>query len=379
MKSSIILIVISGLCFQGCKTATRLGDLGDLLIPAHPNSYKIKEEEIVFIHIHQPPPTSPPCGNAPAVETTAVPSSLAVAAGTFLLDQAQKYIAEELRNEAKKYQQQYSGKYRGGFAEGTHYLAMLRLIPDKPKSKEKPPTTSKNDNNQNVEKKELHIKEKKQDKPLLTIVSDQSIRKKLNENTLNDIIIALNGIIDGDNFEVATNEVATKTKTKPEPEYTLASAVVFEISITKNKNDPKITVGYVDCKGVYFAKAKAKVVGWSGKQPWTWLGGILLKTGDLVTVDVHAKVKGLTDKGAAAVLDENFSGTKFKLGEPTSKSFDRVGDWVLFGNVASGECVPLTFEFRATESDPSNVQQYLKRAGDQVEKSTLLKDLLPNS
>lgn len=301
----VIAITLVGL-LTGCQTTTRFGDI---LIPAHPDSYKAKDDKIVFMVKEVPPQAG----------FAALP--LALGAAQWLADQAQKKIADELRNEAKKYTQQYSGKFRRGFAPGTYHVAMLRLIPGKPSF-------------------------------------DDAATNRLGDTGLAPII--KDAEQDGKNRG-----------------FSVASAVMFELQINSDKGEKGTNNwGYLDLKEVYLSKAKAKVVGLSA-WPWHWLGALILKTGYVVQLDVHARVKGITEKGVLALVDEDFpeNGQKLKLGKPVIASSDNLGDWMLMGGM--GSIVPLTFDIRVTERDPSNVQKLLQDSADKVEKSSFLKDLVP--
>jgi hypothetical protein len=302
---SIFLAVTTAVAFSACQTTTRLGDL---LIPAHPNSNKAKDEKVEF----QVERIAGGGSDFRSGDFDITGAGLSVA--KWLADQAQKKVAEELRNEAKKYTQQYSGKLRQAFGPGTYRIAMFRLVPGKSTA---------------------------------SVPSGGSLSKM-----------------------IETKESVRATSAEP---MMVASAVLFELSV---QSAGKYAFGYLDLREVYLSKAKAKIVGLSA-WPWHWLGGILLQTGDLVKMEVHAKVKGLTDKGPTVIIDEDFpgGGQKMKLGKPGIKTNENEGDWLLFGKF--GNSVPLTLDVRVTESDPSNVQKVLKDAGDKVEKSSFLQDLIP--
>lgn len=298
-RIQLIIALVCASFLSSCQTTTRFGDW---LIPPHPNSYKAKDEKVVFVV--QEIGDKNTRGGDPA----AFSAQFGVIAAKWLLDQAQKKVAEEMRNEAKKYTQQYSGRLRREFTRGVYHIAMLRLVPGKPSSIESPQGS-------------------------LTAIIEEKQRTE---------------------------------------SITVASAVLLELSVTGEN-----PYGYLDLKEVYLSKAKAKVVGLSG-WPWHWLGAVVLKTGDLVKMDVHVKVKGISEKGTIVVVDDDFpaGGHKMKLGKPSIKMIENEGDWLPFGKM--GGKIPLTIDIRVTETDPSNVQKVLTDAADKVETSTALKDMIPN-
>lgn len=294
---------------SACQTTTRLGDI---FIPAHPASNKAQEEK-VEIEIQK----------RSGDQAFAI-GALVLPAAKWLADEAQKKIAEEIRNEAKKYTQQYAGKFRDKLEIGIHDVVMYRLIPG-------------------------------------------TDRMGPQENSLSTL-----------HTWIQKREDKAQADTKKP--MIVASAIRFELMIG-SESDGKQAFGYMDIKEIYLSHAKAKVVGLSA-WPWHWIGGILLKTGDLVKFEVHAKVKGWTDKGPMVVIDEDFpaGGQKLRLGSPLTEASKNVGDWILFGQVVSisgKKFVPLTLELRVTETDPSNVQKLLNEGAEKVEKSSDLKDLLP--
>lgn len=291
---SKLYIIGLAISLTACQTTTRFGDI---VIPAHPNSYKAKDEK-VKVTVEKIADVKPLREEKKDQEGEKSLSSLGLIAAKWLAGEAQKKVAEEIRNEAKKYTQQYSGKYRGSLAPGIYEVVMQRMIPE--------------------------------------------------QRTL---------------AGVDTSSMIT------------ASAVKFHLTIENSASAATATVAALDLKEIHLNKAKAKVVGISG-WPWQWLGTLLLKTGDVVKVEVHATVRGLTEKGFAIMLDTDFpaGGQKMKLKGAVIEQGDTLGDWMLLGK--NGSKVPLSIEIRVTESDPSNVQKTLNDNADKVEKSTFLQDLV---
>jgi len=355
-KKLIIATLLLQILLLGCQTTTRFGDI---LVPAHPDS-EIKEgEKIKFILIKKYISK-----DKDKEEDEKVKNKLNLDFATitmFLADQAKNLIAKEMRNEAKKYLQQYSGKFRYEFKDlnysssAKYYLYMIRLV--------------KNENiHENFEKVLKNIIDEK------TVFNSNEKQEKNNEDNNEDNILIGKDII---------NE-----------KMIIASAYKFEISFKiPDPSDQSLsgnllipTYGYIDLKKIYMSKAKAKVVGWKRKlnfKAWTWkplkwLSALFLKTDDKLKVDVHVKVKGLDINGPKVIIDSSFpdNGHEFKLGTTKIKSHENLGDWLLFKSFISSNTtvnIPLTFDIRITERDPSNVQKILIDTAEKVKNSSFKK------
>lgn len=300
-KSTLSLLAIT-LLFTGCGTTTRLGQI---LIPAHPQSSARDGEEIRIV-IDPPEPTGKlTMKKASGIHSEAFGSSAALA---WLADQAIGQVAEEMRNEAKNYTQQYTGKLRCALVENTYSITMYRLI-------DKPPGTAAFD----------------------------STEFKLDD-------------------EITTMLACGKKK--------VASAYRFELKFIKGPDDNQ-RFGYLDLKEVYFRDAKAKIVGWNHR-PWQFLGALLLKTGDKVAIDINVKMRGFGKDGACTILDTGYpsNGLTAPLSSKPVRldSFkEGMGDWFVTGASIIENRTPFSMDIRVTERDPSNVQKILENGAKTVE------------
>lgn len=167
-----------------------------------------------------------------------------------------------------------------------------------------------------------------------------------------------------------------------ESEERLASSYTFEMKV--HKANGKKSLCSIDLTEVTFKKSKAKIVSFNKTNPFSYVGALLLKTGDKVNVEIRVKLNGVSDKGAATFIDSAYpsGGLQFSLGKEKGdikkgKQLGSLGDWFLMGRTEADE-TPMSIEITITESDPSNVQKILEDSSSKVNKDSIL-NLLPSS
>lgn len=321
--------LLSLMLLPACSTATRLGQL----IPKHPNSELVKGEVAVAGYIRTKKFENNSLGadlKAPS-DAAALGAGASAAAAAFIAGVAIDAVKKELDREAEKYEKQYTARTALTVEElgsrGT--LLYIRCTDAMPRGSTREIAITK-------------------------AIEGLSLQPGDDKTTLHSL--------------VPENKV---------PQMVLA------VNLTSNNS--ATTVYKAGNAKLWVAGVGAKVVGFNGKQPWTYLGGLLLKTGNEAEIDIGMTVKALhlkNLKNDKATWESSWvqvepsativRGVKVKLGQPAVYSAGpKTGSWLPVPSVATGEA-PLGFvevSFNITEKDPSNVKQHIKEAADEIEEN----------
>lgn len=345
--------LLSLLLLPACSTATRLGQL----IPKHPNSELVKGEvtaagylQIIAIKKREavkPKENEPKLGpdGQPIPGGPASAGAAAAFAAELVIDAAK----QELEREAEKYERQFSARtlltVREMGEEG--YLYLVRST-DRPK-----------------------------------VRMTQAAR---HPSSVSEIIHALHAATTSHDHKLsiekeqeAVKELSSLIPGNKVPQMVLAIRLTREQGIGASiyrAHQPKLWVAGVG----------AKVVGFNQIQPWTWLGALLLKTGNEAVVEVQMTAKALqlegvsepkrTYKGSWVQVEPSstiVSGAKVDLTKPGTvyAAGPKAGSWLPIPSIITeqGEQGYVDLTFTVVEKDPSNVKQRLKKVSEEVEKN----------
>lgn len=331
-----MLLGTSLLCLlltPACSTSTRLG----YLIPKHPKSELVKGEVAVAGYVQITSFSQRGLGTALKSTNLKAAAGAETAALAFVAGLAIDAVKRELDREAEKYEKQYTARTAVTLQElgEQGYLVYARCT-------EK--GTKDPDINEWVEANALKLC------PELTNKSSkEKFKNQLKEMLPND----------------KTPQMVLVVRVKSER----SAATVYKAS------NPKL----------WAAGVGAKVVSFNGKQPWSWLTGLLFKTGSQAEVDIAMNVRALQMKNLAndkATWESSWAqvepsspivrGVKVKLNEPAIYSAGaKAGSWLPIPSVP-GSTTPLGFievTFQVTEKDPSNVKQHIKEASEKIEEN----------
>ncbi len=321
------IALLTLLLAPACSTSTRLG----YLIPKHPQSELVKGEVAVagYVKIRELP--SPPAPKNDEVRATVQGAAVAFIAGLAI-----DAVKRELDREAEKYEKQYTARTAMTVHElgQEGYLIYARCTE---RGRNEPDAGGWIAANA---------------ESLCPDLSSQAQRVKF------------------------ASQLARLLPADKTPQMVLAVRVesgAVAPTVYKASN-PKLWAAGVGAKIVSF-----------GKEPWGWLGGVLLKTGSQAEVDIAMTVRALQMKNlnnANASWEAGWTqvepsspivrGVKVKLKEPAVYSAGaKSGSWLPVPSVPGKEMHIGFMEvtFQVTEKDPSNVKQHIKDLSDQIEEN----------
>lgn len=327
------IVLLTLLLAPACSTSTRLG----YLIPKHPKSELVKGEVAVAGYVQITPFGQSGIGTAFRSGSEKLATGAEGAVVAFVAGLAIDAVKRELDREAEKYEKQYTARTAVTLEElgQLGYLIYARC-------------TEKGKNDPDIKtwiKSNAHS--------LCPDLKHESSKTRFEKQ--------LEALLPEDKTPQMVLAVRVKSET--------SAATVYKAS------NPKL----------WAAGVGAKIVSFNGKQPWGWLGGLLLKTGSQAEVDIAMNVRALQMKNLTndkATWESSWAqvepsspivrGVKVKLKDPAVYSAGpKSGSWLPIPSVSGGNA-PLGFmevTFQVTEKDPSNVKQHIKEASEQIEKN----------
>lgn len=324
-KTLVGTALLALLITPACSTSTRIGQL----IPKHPKSELVKGEVALagYAQVTRFEETKEAAGGNQERAATAAAAS---AAAAFLAGLAIDAVKKELDREAEKYEKQYTARtaltVEDLGAEG--YLIYARCTDG--------------------------------------TAAQKSVRTAQIQEIARQI---------SDHPDTVTSRLEKMIPAGKIPQSVLA----IYLDAQNNTSIYKISKPRLWVAGV-----GAKVVGFNAA-PWTYLGALLLKTGNQAEVDIAMSVKALQMKDLAGenkTWEGNWmqvepsstivKGVKVKLGRPAVyHAGSTTGTWLPVPSVKK-DGKPLGFvevTFSITEKDPSNVKQHIKEASESIEKN----------